>query len=72
MAGSQPQSHGNAINMENNLQLSAALVRYYQQQQQQEQLLQQQQQQQIMQQPQQYYINENQNCDDADLDETIA
>ena len=70
MAGSRPQSHGDAINMENNLQLSTTLVRFYQQQQLQEQLLQQQQQLQIMQQPQQYYINENQSCDDEDLDET--
>ena len=61
MAGSRPQSHGNAINMENNLQLSTTLVRFYQQQQHQEQILQQQQQhQQIMQQPQQCYINKNQ------------
>ena len=71
MAGSRPQSHGNAINMENNLQLSTTLVRFYQQQQHQEQILQQQQQhQQIMQQPQQCYINKNQNCYDKDLDET--
>ena len=71
MAGSRPQSHGNAISMENSLELSTTLVCLYQQQQQQEQLLQQQQQQQqINQQPQQYYINENQNCDDEDLDET--
>ena len=73
MAGSRPQSHGDAISMENSLELSTAVVRFYQQQQQQGQLLQQQQQQQqqqINQQPQQYYINENQNCDDEDLDET--
>ena len=75
MAGSRPQSHGDAISMENSLELSTTVVRFYQQQQQQEQLMQQQQQQQqqeqqINQQPQQYYINENQNCDDEDLDET--
>ena len=72
MARSQPQSHGDAISMENRLELSTTVVRFYQQQQQQGQLLQwqQQQQQQINQQPQQYYINENQNCDDEDLDET--
>ena len=74
MAGSRPQSHGDAISMENSLELSTTVVRFYQQQQQQEQLMQQQQQQQqqeqqINQQPQQYYINENQNCDDKDLDE---
>ena len=68
MAGSRPQSHGDAISMENSLELSTTVVRFYQQQQQQGQLLQQQQQQ-INQQPQQYYINENQNCDDKDLDE---
>ena len=67
MEGSRPQSHGDAISMENRLELSTTLVRFHQQQQQQEQLLQQQQQ--IMQQPQQYYINENQNCDDEGLDE---
>ena len=71
MAESRPQSHGDAISIENSLELSTTLVCLYQQQQQQEQLLQQQQQQQqINQQPQQYYINENQNCDDEDLDET--
>ena len=73
MAGSRPQFHGDAINMENSLELSTTVVRFYQQQQQQGQLLQQQQQQQqqqINQQPQQYYINENQNFDDEDLDET--
>ena len=75
MAGSRPQSHGDAISMENSLELSTTVVRFHQQQQQQQQgqLLQQQQQQQqqqINQQPQQYYINENQNCDDEDLDET--
>ena len=70
MAGSRPQSHGDAISMENSLELSTTVVRFYQQQQQQGQLLQQQQQQQINQQPQQHYINENQNCDDEDLDET--
>ena len=68
MAGSRPPSHGDAINMENSLELPTTLVRFYQQQQQQEQLLLQQQQQQ--QQQQQYFINENQNCDDEDLDET--
>ena len=46
MAGSRPQSHGDAISMENSLELSTAVVRFYQQQQQQGQLLQQQQQQQ--------------------------
>ena len=71
MAGSRPQPHGDAVSMENSLELSTTLVCLYQEQQQQEQLLQQQQQQQqINQQPQQYYINENQNCDDEDLDET--
>ena len=74
MAGSRPKSHGDAISMENSLELSTTVVRVYQQQQQQGQPLQQQQQQQqqqqINQQPQQYYINENQNCDDEDLDET--
>ena len=72
MARSRPQSHGDAISMEDSLELSTTIVRFYQQQQQQGQLLQwqQQQQQQINQQPQQYYINENQNCDDEDLDET--
>ena len=70
MAGSRPQSHGDVINMENSLEMSTTLVCLYQQQQQQEQLLQQQQQQQINQQLQQYFINENQNCDDEDLDET--
>ena len=66
MARSQPQSHGNAISMENSLELSTTAVRSYQQQQQQGQLLQQEQQ--INQQPQRYYINENQNCDNEDLD----
>ena len=74
MVGRRPQSHGDAISMENSLELSTTVVRVYQQQQQQGQLLQQQQQQQqqqqINQQLQQYYINENQNCDDEDLDET--
>ena len=72
MVGSRPQSHDDAISMENSLELSTTVVRFHQQQQQQGQLLQQQQQQQqqINQQPQQYYINENQNCDDEDLDET--
>ena len=69
MAGSRPQSHGDAISMENSLELFTTLVRFYQQQQQEQLLQQQQQQQQIMQQPQQYYINENQNWDDKDLDE---
>ena len=74
MAGSRPQSHGDAISMENSLELSTTVVRFYQQQQLQGQLLrrqqqqQQQQQQKIDQQPQHYYINENQNCDDEDLD----
>ena len=70
MVGSRPQSHGNAISMENSLELSTTLACLYQQQEQQEQLLQQQQQQQITQQPQQCYLNKNQNCDDEDLDET--
>ena len=43
MAGSRSQSHGNAISMENSLELSTTLVCLYQQQQRQEQLLQQQQ-----------------------------
>ena len=68
MAGGQPQSHGDAVSMEDSLKLSATVVRFYQQQQQQEQLLQQQPQQQ--QQQQQYYINGNQNCHDEDLDQT--
>ena len=70
MVGSRPQSHDDAISVENILELSTTFVRFYQQRQQQEQLLQQQQQQQqqIMQQPQHQYINENQNCDDEDLD----
>ena len=42
MAGSRPQSHDNAISMENSLELSTTLVCLYQQQQQQEQLRQQQ------------------------------
>ena len=66
MARSQPQSHGDAISMENSLKLPTTVVRFYQQQQQQGQLLQQEQQ--INQQPQRYYINENQNCDNKDLD----
>ena len=70
MVERRPQSHGDAINMENSLELSTTVARFYQQQQQQGQLLQQQQQQQVNQQPQQHYINENQNCDDEDLDET--
>ena len=61
MAGSRPQSHGDAISMENSLELFTTLVRFYQQQQQLQQ--------QIMQQPQLYYINGNQNWDDKDLDE---
>ena len=43
MTGSRPQSHGNAISMENSLELSTTLACLYQQQQRQEQLLQQQQ-----------------------------
>ena len=39
MVGSWPQSHDNAISIENILKLSAKLVRFFQQQQQQEQLL---------------------------------
>ena len=73
MVGRRSQSHGNAINMENSLELSTTVAGFYQQQQQQGQLLQQQQQlkqQQINQQPQQHYINKNQNCDEEDLDET--
>ena len=35
MAGSWPQSHNDAISMENNLELSTAVARFYQQQQQQ-------------------------------------
>ena len=64
MARSQPQSHGDAIRMEDSLELCTTVVRFYQQQQQQGQLLQwqQQQQQQINQQPQL--------CDGKDLDET--
>ena len=46
MAESRPQSHGDAISIENSLELSTTLVCLYQQQQQQEKLLQQQQQQQ--------------------------
>ena len=59
IAGSRPQSHGDAINME----LSTMLLRFYQQQQQQTQLLQQQQ-------PQQQIMHENESCDDEDLNET--
>ena len=64
MAGSRPQSRGDAISMENSLeQLSTTVVRFYQQQQQQKQLLQQQQQQQqrqqINRQPQQYLDETN-------------
>ena len=70
MVGSRSKFHGNAISMENSLELSTTLVCLYQQQQQQEKLLQQQQKQQINQQPQQCYLNENQNCDGNDLDET--
>ena len=59
MAGSRPQSHSDAISMENSLELSNTVVRFYKQQQQQGQLLrqqqQQQQQQQINQQPQEHY-----------------
>ena len=36
MAESRPQSHGNAISMENSLELSTTLVCLYQQQEQQE------------------------------------
>ena len=64
------QSHGDAISMENSLELSTTLVCPYQEQRQLEQLPQQQQQQQINQQPQQCYLNKKQNCDDEDLDET--
>ena len=39
MAGSRPHSQGDAISMENNLELSTTLARFHQQQQQQEQLL---------------------------------
>ena len=46
MTGSRPQSNGDAISIENILELSTTLVRFYQKQQQQEQLRQQQQQQQ--------------------------
>ena len=70
MAGSRPQSYGDAISMENSLELSTAVVRFYQQGQLLQQQQQQQQQQQINQQPQQYYINENQYYDDEDLDES--
>ena len=35
MAGSRPQSHNDAISMENSLELSTTVVRFYQQQQQQ-------------------------------------
>ena len=35
MAGSRPKSHGDAISMENSLELSTTVVRFYQQQQQQ-------------------------------------
>ena len=66
MVGRRSQSHGDAINMENSLELSTTVARFYQQQQQQGQLLQQQQQQ-ISQQPQEHYINENENCDDENL-----
>ena len=47
---SRSQSHGDAISMENSLELPTTAVRFYQQQQQQGQLLQQQQQQQQQQQ----------------------
>ena len=43
IAGSPPESHSNAISMENSSELSATFVCLYQQQQQQEQVLQQQQ-----------------------------
>ena len=46
MAGSRPQSHGDAISMENSLELSITVASFYQPQKQQGQLLQQQQQQQ--------------------------
>ena len=36
MAGSRPQSHGDAIRVENNLEMSTTLVRFYQELQQQE------------------------------------
>ena len=52
MAESRSQSHGDAISMENNLELSTTLICLYQQQEQQEELLQQQQQKQINQQSQ--------------------
>ena len=59
MVGSRPQSHSDAISMENSLELSTTVVHFWQQQKQQGQLLQQQQQwqqqQQINQQPQEYY-----------------
>ena len=38
----RPQSHGDAISMENSLELYTTVIRFYQQQQQQGQLLQQQ------------------------------
>ena len=44
MVGSQPQSHGDAISMENSLEPSTTLACLYQQHQQQEQQLQQRQQ----------------------------
>ena len=56
MAGSGPQSHDDAISMENSLELSTAVVLPTATT--------------TNQQPQQHYINENQNCDDEDLDET--
>ena len=46
MAGSRPQSHGDAISMKNSLELSTKLVRFYQQQQQEQQLQQEEQHQQ--------------------------
>ena len=55
MAGSRPQSHGDAISMENSLELSTTFLPTATT---------------TNQQPQQHYINENQNCDDEDLDET--
>ena len=67
---SRPQSHGDAISMENSLEMSTTLVCLYQQQQQQEQLLHLQPQQQKNKQLQQCYLNGNQNRNDEDLDET--
>ena len=53
MADSQPQSRGDAISMENSLEISTTLLRFYQQLPQQEELMQQQQLQEITQQSQQ-------------------